>query len=105
MDYITVRDLREQSGDVWQRVDGGEEFVVTRNGKPIALLVPVAPADVERRLRAVRASQWGDALERMQTQAAATGGAWSEADIQAEIAAARAATPNAPRPTAATTQA
>ena len=38
MDYVTVRELREKSGEIWQRVEAGEEFVITRNGKPFALL-------------------------------------------------------------------
>lgn len=91
MDYVTVRDLREKSGDIWQRVDLGEEFVVTRNGKPIALLVPVEPAQVEGRLRALRASAFGDLLHRIQQGAQGRQtGVMSEEEIDAEIAAARA---------------
>ena len=52
MDYVTVRELREKSGEIWQRVEAGEEFVVTRNGKPFALLVHTEPAAVEDKLRA-----------------------------------------------------
>ncbi len=43
MDYVTVRELREKSREIWQRIEAGEEFVVTRNGKPFALLLQPNP--------------------------------------------------------------
>lgn len=90
MDYVTVRELRDKSGEIWQRVEEGEEFVITRNGKPFALLVHTEPAAVEERLRALRAAQFGDLLRRLQAQAVDAGTAgMNEAAIQAEIAAAR----------------
>ena len=90
MDYVTVRELREKSGDIWQRVEAGEEFVVTRNGKPFALLVHTEPSEVEATLRAHRAARFGAVLARMQRHARETGAdQLTETDIQAEIDAAR----------------
>ena len=40
---MTVRDLRERSGEIWQRIETGEDFVVTRNGKPFVLLEHAEP--------------------------------------------------------------
>ena len=37
---ITQRELRNDSGDIMRALDGGEDFVVTRNGTPVAALVP-----------------------------------------------------------------
>lgn len=39
---VTVRELRNHGSDVLGRVDRGEELVVTRDGEPVALLVPLA---------------------------------------------------------------
>jgi prevent-host-death family protein len=90
MDYVTVRELREKSGQIWQRVEAGEEFVVTRNGRPFALLVHTEPGDVERALRAHRGARFGAALERVQAQARASGAAdLTHVEIQAEIDAVR----------------
>lgn len=90
MDYVTVRELREKSGAIWQRVEAGEEFVITRNGKPFALLVHTEPQAVEERLRALRLSRLGDLVKAMQTDAQASGAsALTEAEVQAEIVAAR----------------
>jgi prevent-host-death family protein len=38
---LTQRDLRNDSGDVMRRLDAGEEFIVTRNGVPVAELTPI----------------------------------------------------------------
>lgn len=40
MDTISQRELRNESGAIMRRVEGGESFTVTRNGVPIADLVP-----------------------------------------------------------------
>lgn len=38
---ITQRELRNESGDVMRALDGGESFVVTRNGVPVGELTPL----------------------------------------------------------------
>lgn len=91
MDYVTVRELREKSGEIWQRVEAGEEFVVTRKGKPFALLVRTSPGEVEKQLRALRAARFGALLERLQAHARANGAdQLTDKEIQAEIDAVRA---------------
>lgn len=37
---ITQRQLRNESGEIMRALDRGESFVVTRNGTPVADLVP-----------------------------------------------------------------
>lgn len=39
-DVIAQRDLRNDNADIMRRVEAGESFIVTRNGKPVADLVP-----------------------------------------------------------------
>lgn len=90
MDYVTVRELREKSGEIWDRIEAGEEFVVTRNGKPFALLVHTLPSEVEDRIRALRAARFGEQVRRIQEDAVRTGAKLlTEEDIQAEIDAVR----------------
>lgn len=43
MQTITRRELRDDSAEIMQRVEAGERFVVTRNGRPIAEIRPVPP--------------------------------------------------------------
>lgn len=102
MDYITVRELREKSGEIWQRIETGEEFVVTRNGKPFALLVHVEPTALEERLRLLRLTRLTNVIKRIQDGARESGAdQLSDEEIQAEIEASRRehtrAAPAAPR--------
>ena len=39
---IPQRQLRNDIGEIMRRVEAGESFVITRNGKPVADLVPHA---------------------------------------------------------------
>ena len=41
MTEISIRDLRNHGGDMVDRVAHGESMTVTRDGKPVALLVPL----------------------------------------------------------------
>lgn len=62
MDFVSVRELRSASAKVWDRLEAGQDLVVTRNGRPFALLVHTAPAEIEQKLNALRAvSQAGGA--------------------------------------------
>jgi prevent-host-death family protein len=54
VNIVTVRDLRNNGGDVLRRVEHGERIVVTRDGAPVAELRPlprpsVTPAELIRR--------------------------------------------------------
>lgn len=48
---IAQRRLRNDSGEIMRRVEAGESFVVTRNGRPVAVLAP-HPDGGRRRLTA-----------------------------------------------------
>lgn len=41
MRTVTVRELRNHGGDVLKRVAAGERLTVTRDGEPVAELVPL----------------------------------------------------------------
>ena len=48
---ISQRELRNDSGAIMRRVEAGERFTVTRNGVPVADLMPHDQAGVDRRRR------------------------------------------------------
>lgn len=90
MDFVTVRELRAESAKVWEKIEAGEEVVVTRNGKPFALLLNASPDELEDMLRAVRAERFGAAVRRMRAVAERQGlSNMSMEEIDAEIALAR----------------
>jgi prevent-host-death family protein len=50
MGIITMRELLRTPGDAFDRVGEGETCVVTRNGQPVAALVPISEANAEAAL-------------------------------------------------------
>ena len=57
MKTIPQRDLRNKSGDILRKAERGQEFIISVDGRPVALLGPcpkkqwVSKAEVERVLR------------------------------------------------------
>lgn len=90
MDFVTVRELRAESGKVWQKLESGEDLVITKNGKPYALMVQTEGRNLEATLRAIRAERFRETLAKMQQFAAERGlDKMTMEEIDAEIAAAR----------------
>ncbi|MDQ3632781.1 MAG: type II toxin-antitoxin system prevent-host-death family antitoxin [Actinomycetota bacterium] len=44
MSDVSIRELRNQGGEVVDRAARGEEITITRAGRPVAALRPVPPA-------------------------------------------------------------
>lgn len=90
MDFVTVRELRAESGKVWEKLAAGEDMVITRNGKPFALLVKTEPNAVEENLKAIRQARFLRLLAEQHQRAAELGlDKMTMEEIDAEIAAAR----------------
>lgn len=50
MREVTVRELRNNGGEVLARVEAGERLTVTRDGRPVAELRPLRRAPVPARV-------------------------------------------------------
>lgn len=87
MKFVSVRELRGRSGQVWKRLDDGDDVVVTSNGKPIAVLSPVREDDLERSLATIRRARALDAVADLQAGAASR--KVSAREVESEIAAVR----------------
>lgn len=89
MKFISFRELRDNPGAVWEELQE-QDLVVTSNGKPVGLLVPISEESLEETLLSLRRARAMAAVSRLRQHAAATGlDALSPEDIQAEIDAAR----------------
>lgn len=96
MDFVTARELRSESAKVWEKIEAGEEMIVTRNGKPFALLVHIEPSEVEEKLRALRWSRFDRLLAEQRKRSAESGLDKMPMDeIDAEVAAVRKSRRNA----------
>ncbi|MCK5594917.1 type II toxin-antitoxin system prevent-host-death family antitoxin [bacterium] len=54
MQFVTVRDLRGKSAQVWRRLSNEKEIIITSNGKPIAILSAASEGSLEESLAAFR---------------------------------------------------
>jgi prevent-host-death family protein len=73
MRFTSVRDLRNRPGSILRDSVKAEEIVLTSNGKPVALVVPVDGDTLEEELRVYRQVRAQVAIERMQKAAKAAG--------------------------------
>ena len=90
MDFVTVREFRTAFGKVWQKLESERELVITRNGKPVALLTATKSNHLEDDLRILRRAKAEAAIEAMQRASVAKGlDQVTLKEINAEIAATR----------------
>ncbi len=88
MRFISSGDLRQKSGEVWESVEE-EDFVITVNGKPVAILM-AAEEDLGMQLKAIRQARAELAVFNMQRLSEQKGLTdLSDEEIEAEIKAAR----------------
>ena len=90
MNFFTVRDLRSTPKTVWDTLEEQKEVVITNNGKPTALMIPIDDTNFEDVLATVRQAGAMRAVNRMRIAAAESGASRLSLDeINAEIMAAR----------------
>jgi len=90
MKFISVRDLRGKSAEVWKDLPREREVVVTSNGRPIAILSAVNESNLEESISAIRQARAAEAvmsLQRRSVERGTDGIAMKE--IDAEIKAVR----------------
>ena len=91
MNFFTVRDLRTSPKNVWDTLEQEKEVVITNNGKPSALMIPINDVNFDDVLAALRQVNAVRAVTRMQMKSVKAGlDKMSPDEINAEISAARA---------------
>jgi len=90
MRFLSVRDLRSKSAQVWEELPEQREMIVTSNGRPIAILAAINESNLEASLSAFRQARAVEAVSSLQRRSVATGtDALSMEEIDAEIKAVR----------------
>lgn len=90
MKFLSVRDLRGKSADVWKDLPDEREMIITNNGRPIAILAAVGEGDVEASLAAFRQARAVEAVTWLQRRSVEQGtDRLTLDDINGEIAAVR----------------
>ncbi len=90
MKFLSVRDLKTKSSQVWKELPEQKEMVVTSNGRPIALLSSINENNLEQVLTAFRHARATNALASIQYDSIQKGTDMISMDeINAEIQAVR----------------
>ena len=90
MKFLSVRDLRGKSAQIWKELSREKEMVVTVNGRPIAILAAITESNLEESLSAFRQARAVEAVVSMQRSSAEQGtDKTSMEEIDAEIKAVR----------------
>lgn len=88
MKFYSLRDLRTESKNLWENLAADNDVIITNNGKPAALMIPIHEDDFEELLRAVRQAKGMMAINSIRASARARG-YFTEEEIEAEIQAVR----------------
>jgi len=90
MRFVTVRDLRLKSGEIWRELRKEGDMVVTSNGKPVAVLSGIDSDRLEEYFGALRRARATLAVNTIQERSRRKGlDKISDAEIEAEIQAVR----------------
>jgi len=88
MDFVSVREFRVSSRNIWQKLSRDGKMVITNNGKPTALLLDLSNEDLEETILTLQQVRAMRLFNRMRTEAERRG-FLSKKEIEAEIKAAR----------------
>ncbi|HEY4745730.1 MAG TPA: hypothetical protein VIH45_13785 [Desulfuromonadaceae bacterium] len=90
MKFLSVRDLRGKSAQIWKDLPEEREMVITSNGRPIAILAAISESNLEESLTAFRQARAVEAVAALQRRSADLGtDKISMDEIDAEIKAVR----------------
>ncbi len=86
MKFLSVRDLRGKSAQVWKDLPREREMVITSNGRPIAILAAVNESNLEEAVSAFRQARAVEAVAALQRRSVEQGkDRMSLEEINAEI--------------------
>ncbi len=73
MKFLSVRDLKTKSSQVWEDLPDQKDMVITSNGRPIALLSSVNENNLEQVLSAFRQARAIEAVTSIQYESVRKG--------------------------------
>jgi len=73
MKFLSVRDLKTKSSQVWKELSDQKEMVITSNGRPIAILSSITENNLEQVLSAFRRARAMEAVTAIQYESVLRG--------------------------------
>jgi len=68
MKFLTVRDLRSKSAQIWKELPNEQEMIITNNGRPVAILSSINETNLETSLNSIRRARLADAISSLQQE-------------------------------------
>ena len=88
--FVTVRDLRGRSAQIWQQFSKEKDMIITSNGRPFAIMSAVSEETLEESLAAIRQARAVAAVASMQIRSVNVGtDRMTPDEVNTEIAAER----------------
>ena len=86
MKFLSIRDLKSKSAQVWKDLSLQKEMIVTSNGRPIAMISCINENNLEEVLKAFRIARATNAVASIQYKSTEEGtDQMSMEEIEAEI--------------------
>jgi len=73
MKFVSVRDLRGKSAQLWKALSDEREMIITNNGRPIAILAAISESNLEESLAAFRQARAVEAVASLQRRSVEQG--------------------------------
>ena len=73
MKFLSVRDIKTKSAQVWKDLPDQKEMVITSNGRPIAILSSITEDNLEQVLSAFRQARAMEAVTSIQYESVRKG--------------------------------
>jgi antitoxin (DNA-binding transcriptional repressor) of toxin-antitoxin stability system len=73
MKFVSVRDLRGKSAQIWKELPEEREMIITSNGRPIAILAATNESNLEESLAAFRRARAIEAVASLQRRSVEQG--------------------------------
>lgn len=73
MKFLTVRDLRSKSSQIWKELPDEQEMIITNNGRPVAILSSINDSNFELSLKSIRRARALEAVTSLQLESVKQG--------------------------------
>ena len=73
MKFLSVRDLKTKSSQIWKDLPSQKDMVITNNGRPIAILSSITENNLEQVLSAFRQARANEAVTSIQYESVRKG--------------------------------
>ena len=73
MKFLSIRDLKTKSAQIWKELPKQKEMIITSNGRPVAILTSINENTLEEVLSAFRRARTTDAVVSLQYESVRKG--------------------------------